>query len=607
MDRQHILNEIDLIEGKLVAVSERIKEARSYDSLEAWLTHIIKDDQEIAKLFLIPTDKQIRKAILILISKSSSVTQPLVTLLATRIASFISTTIDFNSHPMRGLQTEQIINNLNSLVDLTEKYDSYYQSVKSIDLVSQALKRGRLHIYKSFNWEPDLRVVLQTLQMDKNRDNVDAVTTLTNFIFEQLKDNLSKRGAISYPRHAWWAFKDLLSESSNDWIKQNENMINSILKNLIEDTEYDIPTSALKKYVPELNTSYYERIWVTINAIKIYKSKNREFITSTNMNELKKRIDIELKAIMISYTDGSIRSILCKLLLLYEIIGYLEYIDTIYMCEQKAINIAHNRIGRNYYCDIIFSQYHKIKEGITNLISSRHKWTRYNLSSMLISGSAGQGKSELIEQILSEIKDISQERGMDFHQEKYFIGTEIKSDEDLSKVLSTIKAQAKNPKMVRVVIFDEFDKAEFDFYGPFLPFLEAKTQDDESITFYIFAQSTYASYKIFENKASSLPKKSQRDFLTRLQLGYIDMPELRSSGQQKIFTVIGHYLRRYPDVEHISKNCIWFYAHKGSFNNIRDLLNHCSHNCEIINNVICLKTEIIGVPNFDDAVMIGKM
>ena len=127
--------------------------------------------------------------------------------------------------------------------------------------------------------------------MDKDRDNKAEVNGLVLFLFKQLKANLKKRRTITNPRHAWWAFLDIVSESENRWLEENKNSLNRILKSLIADTVYTFD-------VPNTKSIYYERIWVTINAIKIYKSNIKLFVSQKTIALLMNRIDLELKMIV---------------------------------------------------------------------------------------------------------------------------------------------------------------------------------------------------------------------------------------------------------------------------------------------------------------------
>jgi hypothetical protein len=70
MNRKDTIEQIKNLEDNLFENSRNIKFAESFDSIISWLKNILEDEENISisKLFNIPTESSIRKAILTLIS-----------------------------------------------------------------------------------------------------------------------------------------------------------------------------------------------------------------------------------------------------------------------------------------------------------------------------------------------------------------------------------------------------------------------------------------------------------------------------------------------------------------------------------------------------------
>lgn len=262
------------------------------------------------------------------------------------------------------------------------------------------------------------------------------------------------------------------------------------------------------------------------------------------------------------------------------------------MTNQSELNITNNYIGKYLFNDEIVEKIRVINNTIKNFAKDKEKWTKRIMTTMIINGSAGQGKTELIDQIIFAIKTISVKEKFKFEVEKYSTGKDFNTTEDVAGILKKLEMSRENSKKIRVIVFDEFDKATFDFYSPFLPFLAADTVKNEPLTVWIFAQSSFATFNMFKYHANSLENKGPKDFLTRMQLGVIDIPELRTTALQKIYTILGYTLNKNPNVNEISKKCLFYFAKNEALNNNRDLLKVFTETSEILNNKIALSESI---------------
>lgn len=570
MEKQTILQEIFLIEKKLSEVSLKVKQAEVFASIDLWIEHVLKSDLQLANHFAIPTAERIRKALLTLITTNSPLTMPILNLLSTRIASYIAIIDDLKPHPMIGPAASSILDDFLPLVSLVHKYDIHFEQNKSIQLIRQALESNRLHIYQSYSKEPHLRIVLKTLQLDKSRDDKESVQYLLNFLFDQLKQNILQKGFILQPRHGWWALLDLMEESDPEWLLQNHDDLNEILQSFLRATEY-VPTTDPTSVVPEMNSTYNEEIWVTINMMRFYKTSIDKFVPAETMALLRTRIESNLRDLVGKRNDDSIRSNLCKLLVSYEALDYLNYVEIVNICNQEQLDLSDRFIGKYLYNNDILDQFRPIKSSIHSLIEKRENWTKHLLSSLLISGPAGSGKSELMKQIIAEIKKVSEANGKEFHQQLFTIGTEIRTADELKETLKSIQTAVGDSK-VRVVAFDEFDKAEFNFPLSFLEVLAAETKIDEPVTFWMFGQSSYPTFDILSSYANSLSDKALRDFLTRIGLGKMNMGELKVSPQQKILTALGYAMIKFKNLESVSKSFLSYFASNEKLQNNRELI-----------------------------------
>src|SRR6185295_4445385 len=216
------------VEGKLLEVSTKIK-AEGFDSIESWIEHLLEYDSELGQYFLIPNEPHTRQSLLNLIRSNSSLPRIFLNALSIRIASYIASAGDLKSHPLGDNAVTKIVNNFSPLTKLVKRHTSYSEHKESIELISHALSDNRLHIYKTFTGESDLRVVLKTLQVDPSRDDRLALQFLLDFLFRQLMKNLEQREFIQQPHHAWWALLDLFSESSPDWLHQHSGDLDKII------------------------------------------------------------------------------------------------------------------------------------------------------------------------------------------------------------------------------------------------------------------------------------------------------------------------------------------------------------------------------------------
>ncbi|HKO95557.1 MAG TPA: hypothetical protein VJU86_01095 [Pyrinomonadaceae bacterium] len=590
MERSAILKETFLVESKLLEVSKRVKNAEEFATIETWIRHLLKTDPNLAKHFVIPTERLLKKALLDLVTIESSLTKPVLNLLSTKIASYVVVIDDLRVHPMIGPVVQDILDNFQPLVELVRKHDFHVEHPKTIEMIRRALEDNRLHIYQSFPREPNIRIVLKTLQLDTSRTDRKSLQYLLKFLFDQLNQNLQQPGFISQPRHAWWALLDLVQESDIGQLHKMQSELNEILLSFLRAVEYIPKEADPASVVPEMNSVYNEEVWVTLNMMRLYRTCIHELVPHSTVEKLVAKIELNVRRIS-ERNDDSIRSNQCKLLVLYEALAYLNHVDILKLCSVDQIDLRERFVGLYLYNDELLGHYREIKTTIQNLITSRQNWTKHILSSLLISGPPASGKTELIRQIIAEIGRVAHGKGRTFEHQFFTIGSEVNTEEDLRAIISK-ETSAQGSDGVRVVTFDEFEKAQFNFPAPFLKLLASETREEQPLTFWFFGQSSHATYYNLQLYADALKDKTLRDFLTRLELGKLDLSELKVSPQQKIFTALGYALSKHPQLEKVSRSCITYFGTNERLINNRQVISEFERKTILEDNRLSLVGEI---------------
>lgn len=488
-----------------------------------------------------------------------------------RIREFVATIGEVHSHPLRGASLEPLMTNLGPLLAQLRDYSETHEHKKTIALVNEALRDHRLHIYKSRTDEPDLRVVLRAFYEDRTATDPVSSKGLLDFVLDQLTGEYKRSGTISQPRHAWWALFTVFDRAPNSWLAEHHSQLSRIICRLFAVVEYSPRVDRYTtSFVPELDSAFNEMAWVTINALRILKSPGSVHISAPVLKRLDSFSSKRIEALAVNDDEESLRDIQTRLILLYEASAFLARRDTISLAKRRFLQLGPQTIGRFFYSDEVLTNYRPAREAVRRFIKDRSQWHRATLTSMLISGHPGQGKSELADQISRDIDALAREGGVTCQLDKYVIGTDIRSPSDLDMHLANLRARSDSAD-VRVVVFDEFDKADFDIYTPFLPFLESPFIDSPVMVF-MFAQSSAPTHELFRGHVSTI-SCSARDFLTRLQLGAIDLPDIRVSPQQRILSLMG---MAGDGVRRVSSDVVvWFGLAENIFNN-RDLMHEFS-------------------------------
>ncbi|GAA4337820.1 hypothetical protein GCM10023149_47480 [Mucilaginibacter gynuensis] len=580
-------------ENLLLDLSKQAFTIKKVDSMADWIVNVLNEDGTLPTYLHFPTERKLRTAIVTLIKNVSGLTNPLVHLLSNRIGVYLGTVDDVFLHPLRSAVLDNIVHNFTPLNKLLHKHKNNFKHVKTLLIIANALKENNLDIYKSHLKDTDLRVVLRALFQDKNRDDNDAVHAVLEYSFSELQKEMKKNGYIQPHRHCWWAIYTIFREANQNWLQDHKLQLENVLEYLISLPDSNLYPRLDVDYgnvVPEINSLFNEKAWITINIIRILKSDLTAIISVKTIALLKKKAESDIDVLLKMHHDDSIKFLLSKLILLYESLSYYNIQETLKFVGQDSIAVDKFKVGSYYYDESVLKDFISIKAKVKSLLDKPTLYKKPTLGSILLSGSAGQGKSELAIQVAKDLGDLALQNDKQFIKHYFTIGTDITSTETLFEAFSLID-ENDNADNLKLIVFDEFDKATFDFYTPFLPYLEKSIATGSSIKIYIFAQSSYPKANMLNDYANSLANKAMRDFLTRLQMGSIDLPDIKFSPVQKMFSVIGMAKARNLDVNEISRKLLAYFALNDDLKNMRQLFANFTDKAEIIQDGLQIKPE----------------
>lgn len=588
MELKRIIEKISVEEEILNNLLLEVDKTLDTETIISWFIRILKSYPNICEKFALPSDTRLKNALLKILTIESSIKNPISYLLTNRLEQYLASLPNICSHNMSSQSIKDSMEIYYKLKRLINFYKTASQN-KSISATTTALKTHRLHLYKESNNETDLRVVLRSFYEDKNDGNRNDRNLLLNFILEQLVNESNQPGHISERRHLWWSIFTLLSESDLKWITTNKNAIDNQINYLLSLPEYSPSGDVLSKSsVPELITVENDKLWETINICRILITEfsfNLELIT---IEKLKTRLNQNVDFIFSNDLYSSIVSTKNKLILLYELANYQSIESSLSTVNDDKYSYKSNFIGEFLYNMDTLESSRLILKKISKFIDTPDRWTKHTLTSLMICGAPGQGKSEFANQFSLELKKIANNTGKEIVINFSSVGKEINSNEDLNRILDN-STNYSNPELIVVNIFDEIDKAIFNFYTPFLSKLEMKVISGQTpLTIWIFAQSSFPRFDSYINYSNKLENKSLRDFLTRLQLGYIELPELKFSPEQRLLSAIGVAKKSFKKSSSISKGWAFYFMSSLTIEHNRLLIKEVNEKTEIIDQVLVL-------------------
>jgi hypothetical protein len=251
-------------------------------------------------------------------------------------------------------------------------------------------------------------------------------------------------------------------------------------------------------------------------------------------------------------------------------------------------------MGSLFYSREAMEQARQVLLTAANYIDKPGEWTKKTLTALMVCGLPGQGKSEFVNQLGTEVTTLASNHGKVVVVNENAVGRDINSSTDLNKVIRMQKEEASRyPEKVYFNVFDEIDKADFNFCNPFLSLLESPVLSERiAPTFWVFAQSQFSIFEDYKEYANRLEKKSLRDFLTRLQWGVVELPDLRFCPEQRLMSAIGIALRQFDKAKSISKGWAAYFMTNYKIENNRMLIKDVRGKSLERNGILRLQNEL---------------
>lgn len=566
----NVIEDVLALEERLARTAEFAAGLPPFDTIGALLHALLQDSSQHSTYLGLPTSRAVRDALLTLLDDDGVLRMPLLTLLAQRLGAFIATLRDIRAHPRASTGAQAAAGAFIQIEQLVARFELNYEARKTVRGVADALRDGRLHAYKVTAQEPDIRVVLRAFYEDDRRDDIDSISTLLDYVLHELKQESLQPGRISQPRHAWWGVITLFDEAPKEWLVTNRQHLRRITTALARRSDYK-PTrdSDYVSVAPELHSPDNEDCWVAINALRCLTRDRASVFSRSSTKELQSFVRTILARQTGRKNEAMDFKILqSRLILCYEWLSYDQLLAGLRLADELSISISHHKFGKLLYETSVLTASRDVLDVASDLISNPEKCRKFTQSSLILSGIAGTGKSEFVNQWNDALGEKCFALGRRFEALTFAIGRDIKSQDDLGSALEAV-LQPRGANSVVSVFFDEFDKAEFDFFTPFLATLEQGPAP--SLVFWAFAQSTHATAAQLVQAASSDPTKSRRDFLTRLQLGAVDLPSVRFSPRQRVLTTIGLARSTDSTCRRIHRDLVFDVATRPDITSARDI------------------------------------
>jgi len=301
--------------------------------------------------------------------------------------------------------------------------------------------------------------------------------------------------------------------------------------------------------------------------------------------ELRRRLHDRIQWIaerhLTGVTPDSFKLACTRLWFAYNFATFLSEVEAQMIVGQKDIDWEGHRLGRSFYTDPLITLTREMLTRARDYITNPTKWTTPSLSAAMVCGGPGQGKTELMRQLVTEIAAITKSANVHFRAQELTIGKEVKSEADLKELFASLESE-----LVNTVTLDEVDKAPFNLARAFLATLEDQSPGNPfRRTFWIFGQSAHETFAAYQESAQKLflerEDASLRDFLTRMKWGTLELPPLRFVPMQRVFSALGMMLSAGLSPERITKRWAWRFARDVSIGDNRHL-RKCASEASVI-------------------------
>lgn len=560
------------IESKAIEdLISRMGRLTRQDSLTTWLVNLPKVEPELAEYFELPRSSKLGKAMETILETNSLLTIPFLRLIASKVAVYLSNISDIAVHPIASPSLKGADRTLAPLRKLLAPYVD--EKPRNIADTFAALNQQRIEsVLDPWN-NSALRAILQTLYVDRGREESREKEALLEFVLKQLEAERAMAGRIPEPRHAWWAIETLLREGSSEFIEQNRSAINRTILHLMRLGDYSPRQDLVSASIaPELHTREAEELWIGINIARILKAAALLKLPNGTTRQLNGRLSEIVRFHLRPTPQKSFKFSTIRLLLAQEALLTFTLADSELFESREILDLSSQKVGSSLWDDEVVTRVNEMLKAARRYLEERSRWTRPTLTSGMLCGLAGQGKSEMLKQLSAELTKLGAALGKNVSVHSLSVGREINTGADLVGILSELTAARDGTSSVRVLIFDEIDKAGFDFAAPFLSALESPCEaSDIPVSFWVFAQSTYPEFQEYAAYANQLATKSLRDFLTRLQWGAIEMPDIRVAPRQRLMTALSIALGLHPRARRVTSRWCRFFSTNWELENARAL------------------------------------
>lgn len=568
-------------------VADQLRLMPESGAIGSWLISAIERSASLSRRFGMSASPESKEALLQLLQSQEPLAASLSSMLATRVRIYLSSV----GHLIQDELVDGVLkSSLVPLMDLrnlarSARPDNFAPSVST---VAKALKHHRLDGFRDEWTNTDLKVILRALHSNRQGGTKSARDELLKFLISQIRHEASTSGYVPEPRHAWWAIETVIDISDDDFLEKSKATINKAITKLLTRYEDTFKGGAEANTVcPELLTSENERLWAVINIARILCSEYCVHIPHKLQDQCIDILNEKLDSIGQSTQEQDlVKRALDHLLLCNEVTRIGGVVEAVNIIQSPPIHLRSYRIGRYYYSAQVANVTQGLFAGLQPYFDDPGSCAKPVLTAAMVCGGAGQGKSEFAAQMAAEIQTMASAKALDAKLVSLAVGKQLNSNEELIAKISELYANTRD-KDVTVVVFDEIDKADFDFHTPFLTTLEDGAI--RGVVVSIFAQSSFLTKEAYQLFAQEKGNNALRDFLTRIGWGWVTLPQLSLSPDQRLMSAIGMIYAKYGAGVRFSQSWCAYFLNASKIKNNRELRIESERVTKLESGIIRLK------------------
>lgn len=569
MNIDNILQEIRRYEKTVLDVIDVMTKASNRYNFNEWLSNLSTSRQpDVFSLFGFPTRPQVVNALLSIVRDKSDIAGPITSLLGQRVALHLAPIEQIAAHTMADGQIKDIPKKLHPVKQMIDKARQPIHR-KTWASVVRALNAHDLSPFRESLVETDLWIVLKTLQ--EYTGEMKGLNTMQSFVWQHLNEELRRPGHIPEPRHAWWAIATIVRTKGKTWLQKNRGSIEAIYTTLLDRPTYSPREDIVKRsIVPELHDEERENLWRSINICLLLR-KTRDLLSEDTLMKLKSNLESTTLSVLKAPTPMLLQPCLTRLLLCYEVADLLDQQTMYELIASSSLDLEKYQFGEAWYSGNVVRTANDMLSMMKHYLKNPQQWSSPTLTSGMLCGLPGQGKSHLLLQFKSEIDKLLVATKIKYNIHVFSMNKDTPTDESLFAILDNLEKDTK-----QIFLIDEFDKSNFNMAKSLLSVLE--TVDKHSPLFrscWLFAQSAFPTlkeYKEFaENQNAKMHDASLRDFLSRLKWGCIELTDVRKSSLQRVLSAIGLSVASFGNIKSVDRAWLSYVASRKDQDSNRDI------------------------------------